>query len=48
MRNLSIPDVPREALAADALWIAKRDSTSGFIVWTGTGYRWQPPSKPSR
>ena len=47
-RNLSIPDVPREALAADAVWIAKRDSTSGFVVWTGTGYRWEPSSKAVR
>jgi hypothetical protein len=48
MRNLSIPDVPREALAADGLWISKRDSTSGFIVWTGTGYRWEAPRSPGR
>lgn len=48
MRNLSIPDVPREALTADALWMSKRDSTSGFVVWTGTGYRWETSSKAGR
>lgn len=48
MRNLSIPDVPRESLTADGVWTSKRDSTSGFIVWTGTGYRWETASRVSR
>lgn len=48
MRNLAIPDVPGEPLTADAVWLSRRDSTSGFVVWTGTGYRWEASSRGGR
>jgi len=35
--SLTIPDRPSAGLRGDALWAARRDSTSGFLVWDGAG-----------
>jgi len=29
---------PRGPLLADALWVGRRDSSSAFIIWTGSGF----------
>jgi hypothetical protein len=39
--DLIIKDRPSSHLLGDALWIARRDSASAFLVWTGSGYAWE-------
>jgi hypothetical protein len=39
--HLGIPYRPGTELIADALWVARRDSTGGFFVWDGKRYGWE-------
>ena len=40
--NLTIGDRPRLPLLADAVWVGRQDSLSGFYLWTGANYVWEP------
>jgi hypothetical protein len=39
--HLTIRDRPSAQLIADALWVGKRDSVSGFYLWNGSRYGWE-------
>ena len=39
--SLTIHDRPGVPLLADALWVARRDSASAFVIWSGGGYAWE-------
>lgn len=41
-----IHDVPSSPRLGDALWVARADSASAFLLWTGQGYVWE--SRPVR
>jgi hypothetical protein len=36
-----IHDVPSSPRLGDALWVARADSASAFLLWTGQGYVWE-------
>jgi hypothetical protein len=40
-----IRDEPSTPRIGDALWVARGDSASAFLLWTGRGYVWEarPP-----
>lgn len=42
-----IRDHPGHVLSTDALWLARRDSASGFLFWNGNGYRWEAHVTPA-
>ena len=36
-----IRDTPASPRLGDALWVARADSASAFLLWTGSGYAWE-------
>jgi hypothetical protein len=36
-----IRDRPTSPTTGDALWVARRDSISAFLIWNGRGYAWE-------
>ena len=44
--DLTIHDHPGVPLHGDALWVARPDSTSAFLVWNGSGFLWD--ARPRR
>jgi len=36
------PYRPNASLIGDALWIARNDSTTGFYIWTGSSFTYEP------
>lgn len=41
-----IHDVPSSRRVGDALWVARGDSASAFLLWSGRGYVWE--ARPNR
>ncbi|HEY2850095.1 MAG TPA: hypothetical protein VGI97_09475, partial [Gemmatimonadaceae bacterium] len=45
---ITIYVTPSQALLADALWLGRADSSSGFLEWTGSGFRWDERPRAER
>ena len=43
--NTVIPDRPKAPLIGDALWVARDDSTTGFYLWNGSAFTYEPHRK---
>jgi hypothetical protein len=43
--TLVSPPRPNAPLVGDALWVARSDSTSGFYIWNGAAFTYEPHRK---